>query len=189
MKLSDYPQLKREILGLPEKERDRLLLRLIAKDKILTERMHFLLIEGEDSIGTRVDDLKVHLDEIMEMASGYERSDAGALIKLIRLGMKDINHFYKVTKSKYEMLSLKLYFLNVVNLGQLKSTFLRSQMKSELLYKYLIKTTLTIHKSVATLHPDLQFDLAALGEQWLAHLHAYAPKGLARDLGLIKNWS
>ena len=45
MKLSEHKELKKEILALPVKEKDKLLLRLVAKDKVLTEHLHFLLLE------------------------------------------------------------------------------------------------------------------------------------------------
>ena len=41
MKLSEHKDLKKEILALPVKEKDKLLLRLVAKDKVLTEHLHF----------------------------------------------------------------------------------------------------------------------------------------------------
>lgn len=41
MKLSEHKDLKTAITELPVKEKDKLLLRLVAKDKVLTEHLHY----------------------------------------------------------------------------------------------------------------------------------------------------
>ena len=64
MRLSEHKDLKIEILALPTKEKDKLLLRLVAKDKVLTEHLHFLLLEDEDNLRERIAVLKeeiIHL--------------------------------------------------------------------------------------------------------------------------------
>ncbi len=188
MKLSDYPNLKAEILALPVKERDKLLLRLVARDKVLTERLHFLLIEGEEALATRVSILKEELASLSKLKPKAGELEASQLLQSIRQGMKVINHFNKVTKSKFETLELKLYFLNLYDLSALKSGFLKSRLKQDLLFKYLIKSTLSIFKATRSLHEDLQYDLVLEAEKWLAHLHKTAPSEIQEGLGLIKIW-
>ena len=47
------PELKTAILELPEKEKDKLLLRLIRKDRTLIQQLHFQLLEGPTDLEDR----------------------------------------------------------------------------------------------------------------------------------------
>ncbi len=69
MLLSEHKDLKMEIRSLPEKEKDKLLLRLIAKDKVLTEHLHFKLLEDESDLGARHDKLHEEINEVVSEIS------------------------------------------------------------------------------------------------------------------------
>jgi hypothetical protein len=100
-KLSD--ELKAAILELPSKEKNKLLLRLITKDDLLTEQLHYQLLENTST------DLAYRITEIKETL----------VFPDARLSMKDImaqwrekssriTRFYKVTKDKKGELELLL---------------------------------------------------------------------------------
>ena len=58
LKLSEHKDLKAAIIDLPLKEKDKLLLRLVAKDKVLTEHLHYKLLEDESDLDFRKEHIK-----------------------------------------------------------------------------------------------------------------------------------
>ena len=63
LNVNQIPNLKQEILDLPEKEKNQLLIRLINKDQVLIEQLHFRLLENEWDLIQRFEALK---EEILE---------------------------------------------------------------------------------------------------------------------------
>ncbi len=159
MKLSEHKELKKEILALPAKEKDKLLLRLIAKDKVLTERLHFELLEDSADLEDRVSHLR---DSILSeskrlklLANVHPKDVILALRKLTR----EVNHFFKVTKAKTEEVELKLALLAGSIMGFRKSfrtSFKQDERKFQL---YFVKSVQSLLKKYRALHEDLQFDL------------------------------
>ncbi|MES2417022.1 MAG: hypothetical protein V4541_02480 [Bacteroidota bacterium] len=161
MKLSEHKDLKAEILALLPKEKDKLLLRLIAKDKVLTEHLHFLLLEDESDLEERTEVIK---EQILTLAAHFETlkyRNAKDVLTHLRQNTKTINYFYKVTKANFEELSLKIFLLN--NTPITFNVQVRTTTKDyEFLFgNYFIKSTLAVLKKFDKLHEDLQFDLKA----------------------------
>lgn len=158
MKLSEQPALKAEITALPAKEKDKLLLRLIARDKVLTERMHFLLMEQVSGLEDRTEALK---STFLTRAKAFRLKDYDArdLLIQLRYGIRDINHFYKVTKAGFEEAELRLLLLNLFLEDTERKDFIFMRKDGLLLVNFVIKSTLTTLKKIEKLHADLQYDL------------------------------
>ena len=62
LNVNRIPELKQEILDLTEKEKNQLLIRLINKDQLLIEQLHFRLLENEFDLIQRFEDLKLEID-------------------------------------------------------------------------------------------------------------------------------
>ena len=77
-------ELEDAILNLPVKERNKLLLRLIRKDKILTEQLHFKLLEHPEI------DLKLRESEIYEYIDEYLYKRRGQSNKTVLLRLREI---------------------------------------------------------------------------------------------------
>lgn len=177
MRLSEHKVLKAEILSLPLKEKDKLLLRLVAKDKVLTERLHFLLLEDEGSLVDRVAAIKeeiVNADKNLVTAKDI-------LVNLRKL-IKLINHFLKVTKANFEEVELRIFLLNHTK------TAVHSSFKNyeQLFTVFFVKSTLTTLKKFEKLHEDLQFDLRDDLNKLLNKTHSKSMAAIASDLGLPK---
>ena len=56
--VNHIPELKQAIIDLPDKEKNQLLIRLINKDQILIEHLHFKLLEDDFDLIKRYEDLK-----------------------------------------------------------------------------------------------------------------------------------
>ena len=84
MLLKDHKDLKAAITAIPDKEKDKLLLRLIAKDKVLTEHLHFKLLEDESDLEERHQLLKEEIDESVEMLNQMRRSTSKDALLILR---------------------------------------------------------------------------------------------------------
>lgn len=156
MKLSEHKDLKNAITDLPVKEKDRLLLRLIAKDKVLTEHLHYKLLEDESDLENRKEKIKADVED--QLLNLKKLNAKEALVK-VRKMITTVNHFYKVTKDPIGEVELKIYILNIVPFDYRKSTLgYRDYM---ILFSgfYLKTVAVTINK-FKKLHEDLQYDLS-----------------------------
>src|SRR5687768_8792673 len=123
MLLSEHKALKLEIKSLPEKEKDKLLLRLIAKDKVLTEHLHFKLLENEQDLILRQEQLLNNIDqEIADLTASRKLNSKEALLKLRKLN-GSINHHFKVTKDLNSEIELRIHLLNQIPIGFDESVF------------------------------------------------------------------
>jgi predicted component of type VI protein secretion system len=83
MLLSEHKDLKLAIRSLPEKEKDKLLLRLVAKDKVLTEHLHFKLLENEQDLSDRCEALMERIDRsIAELLDNRKLTSKDTLAKM-----------------------------------------------------------------------------------------------------------
>lgn len=156
MKLSEHKDLKNAITDLPNKEKDKLLLRLIAKDKVLTEHLHYKLLETEIDLEDRKEKIKADVTEQLE---DLERLNAKEALVKVRKMITSVNHFYRVTKDAVGEVELKIFILLSIPLSYRKSIFgYRDYMF--LFTSYFIKTTEVTINKFNKLHEDLQFDLS-----------------------------
>jgi DNA repair exonuclease SbcCD ATPase subunit len=61
MSLHQDAELKKAVLDLPQKEKDKLLVRLISKDKMLIKQLHFQLLENAEDLEERIEKLRKQL--------------------------------------------------------------------------------------------------------------------------------
>ena len=181
MRLSEHKDLKIEILALPIKEKDKLLLRLVAKDKVLTEHLHFLLLEDEESLRERVAVLK---EEIIHY--GKNRTNAKDVLLSLRKLIKSINHFLKVTKANFEEVELRVFLFNHTPFEFKSKIFSSYKNYDQLFTVFFIKSVLATLKKFEKLHEDLQFDLREDLNKLLSNIYHKNMAAIALDLGLPK---
>lgn len=180
MKLSEHKELKAEILNLSPKEKDKLLLRLVAKDKVLTERLHFLLLEDEGSLAERVMAIKEEIESLNK-----DLTIAKDVLINLRKMIKLINHFLKVTKAAFEEVELRIFLLNHTP-TMVQSSFRNYKNYEQLFGIFFVKSVLTTLKKFEKLHEDLQFDLREDLNNLLNKVHSKSLAFIASDLGLPK---
>ena len=156
MKLSEHKDLKAAIIALPVKEKDRLLLRLVAKDKVLTEHLHYKILEGEGDLEDRKETIKSNVAALIPELKALNAKEALAKVRKL---IASVNHFYKVTKDPIGEVELKLFILQEVPLTYKRSIF-GYRDYSFLFASFYIKTVETTINKLKKLHEDLQFDLA-----------------------------
>jgi len=184
MLLSEHKNLKTEIKSLPEKEKDKLLLRLIAKDKVLTEHLHFKLLENEQDLINRQECLIQSIDEAIEsLVSGRKPNSKETLLMMRRLN-GSINHHFKVTKDLETELELRLHLLNSLPIQFNEGIFTAAYKFQEKLMIYFVKTTVTLWNKYQKLHEDLQFDLQFAMNDLLDKIYQHKTASVAKELGL-----
>ncbi|MBX2952031.1 MAG: hypothetical protein KF870_05970 [Leadbetterella sp.] len=99
-------ELEEAILGLPQKEKHKLLLRLINKDSLLTEQLQYKLLENtEADLRYRVQVIKDSIDATF----GLPRMSLKDILAYTREKVGLINRFAKITKDKKGELELLVH--------------------------------------------------------------------------------
>ncbi|KQS35194.1 hypothetical protein [Pedobacter sp. Leaf194] len=180
MKLAEHKDLKNAITDLPVKEKDKLLLRLVAKDKVLTEHLHYRLLEDETDLEYRKEQLKS--DFTTEIAELKKLNVKEALAK-VRKMITSVNHFYKVTKDAFGEVELKIFILSSIPLYYKRSLFGYKDFGFLFSTFYLKTVQVTLNK-LAKLHEDLQFDLSEQTNKLLAKIYSSKLAGAAEASNL-----
>lgn len=164
MSLHKDPELKEAILQLSSREKDKLLVRLIGKDKLLMKQLHFQLLEDQDDLALRIDTLREKLQELSSpQQTGIKNtgtfSNYSALTALLRRQSGMINEHEKVTKDKFSEVEFRLLILHMA-FRNYASLFDKSTMTSAgKLHRYTAARLKTVQAKYDKLHEDLQFDL------------------------------
>ncbi len=174
-------ELQQAIVSMPQKDKDKLLLRLIGKDEILIQQLIFTLVEEELTVESRREDIKIIIDTLYDtpvFSSGYLMMDMRYINAQITLHVK-------VTKDKYGEIELTLKLMKDCFEKQLK-WIEKYNSKSDTLALYIVKRVDFILKKVVKLHPDIQFDFHADTNTLLGYVHKYGTAHYAREMGLPK---
>lgn len=109
----DYSkEFKTALSQLSSVEKDRLIFRLLKKDKILSKKLYFELID-EETTDQKRDQMEDLLKEKVEYASKY-MSNQKYFVVLIRKISAEITEHVKVTSDKFGDVSLNLFLINQV---------------------------------------------------------------------------
>lgn len=175
--------LKKAIVRMPGVEKDKLLLRLVTKDPVLTERLQFELVEE----GRTVDERRGLIRDFIDRTARLHADTPGWMMMDMRTVSGYITRHLKVTKDKYGEVELMLYMLNTFydhNAHLLQKYNSRSDKAAE----YIAKRTDQVLKKAAKLDPDYYVEFADEINKLLGWVHHIAPAHYARQLGLPKEW-
>ncbi|MBD8083771.1 deoxyuridine 5'-triphosphate nucleotidohydrolase [Chryseobacterium caseinilyticum] len=145
-------------------EKDRLIFRLLKKDKILSKKLYFELIDTETADQKR-DAMEEHIKEKVEFASRYI-SNQKYFVVLIRKISAEITEHVKVTSDKFGDVSLNLFLINQI----LESNDKLSRQRFNDIYKlylYLINKVVKSLLLIKKLDEDYWMELDDL----LSELH------------------
>ncbi len=184
MKLSEHKDLKVEILALPPKEKDKILLRLVAKDKVLTEHLHFLLLEDESNLRDRIEDIKTNILNNTQYLNGNKALNPRDVLVSLRKLAKEVNHNFRVTKASFEDVSLRIFLFYHTPIAFKSGSFSANKNYEQLFAIYFVKSTLVTLRKFYKLHEDLQFDLKEDMNKLLDKIYHGIAKDVANDYGL-----
>ena len=186
-KISD--ELKKAIRAMPESEKDKLLLRLVAKDTMLVRKLHHQLLEDEV-------DAEQQRDELAEQVTTYFRSEGfsgwnytpGLVMMELRNFSGATTRHVKVTKDKYGEVRLLLLLVNLPFRHQ-RTLLDRKAKRAEKFAVYVVKKAQTALKKLEKLNQDYYIEFEKDVNEMLGHLYDYPPTApLAADHGLPKQW-
>lgn len=184
MLLKDHKDLKTAITSIPPKEKDKLLLRLIAKDKVLTEHLHFKLLEDASDLATRHQTLEQEINTAVADLRKMRKSTSKDALTILRKLNGAVNHHYKVTKDPNTEAELRLHLLLQLPIGYNESVFSPLAKFNERLKTYFLRTTLALYKKYQKLHEDFQYDLKDQFNTLLEKLQSNQLTQAAREVGL-----
>ena len=147
---------KKALQELPEKEKDKLILRLLRRDMDLAEKLYFELVDT-DSIEDKRKIMEINISkQIIRFSENFHSLDYIA-IEMRNISGK-ISHHVKITKDKFGEISLNLQMLNeVIEQNAFSLTHSKPQ-KSTKFYNYVIVRTFKILLLIQVLHEDFLLD-------------------------------
>ncbi|RQP19259.1 MAG: hypothetical protein EAS52_02905 [Parapedobacter sp.] len=191
MSLHQQPELKKAILGLPQQEKDKLLVRLISKDRMLMKQLHFQLLEDESDLEERIETVHRQLVRLVNQITGHipnenQRGHADELMKALKFGSGLVNEHVAITKDKMSELQLRLFLVSqsFTHFDRLFEPHLYG--RNDRLLKYQAGRIKHILGKYEKLHEDLQFEFREELNETLAFAHRSGIKPYIEALGLPK---
>lgn len=158
-------EFKEAISRLPNKEKDKLLFRLLKKDIPLVNKLHFELVDTTTVDERREDMVKYVTDRVSFISETFY--SIGYLNMDIRYLSGDITEHVKITKDKYGEVSLNLLLLKEVlrrNLKRIeKHTPGKSRKITTALLARIFKVLICITKLDEDFFIDFEEDLQTIG--------------------------
>lgn len=181
------PELKAEILELPEKEKDKLLLRLIRKDSTLIQQLHFQMLEDEiDLEERRARTLKLvnsELNQVEKQLGARKYYHPRDLLLDLRSMSGFVNQHALITKDKLGDLELRMHIL-IVTFQQAGTFFEYNNHANERLLVYIAGRIKNIYAAFKKLHEDLQYDYTEKLNEILAFAYSCALKNYLQELAI-----
>lgn len=156
--------LKEAIFNMPQKEKDKLLLRLIRKDDKLIERLEFELI-STDTVELRRQKVQ---DEILKLMKDKKNSDYASNLTHLKSCFSQIKHHLDITRDKHgEILLHVILIANVSSLNYTNYSFWRGNSRLEAFANYLIDKMFKMLLLIQDVHEDYLVDF----EDYLSEIH------------------
>jgi DNA replication protein DnaD len=160
------PEFIKALQLLPDKEKDKLILRLLKHDMQLTNRLLFELV-ATDSVEDRRAQLSDQVIKKVQRATGHYYS-TGYLLMEVREISGEINQHVSITKDKFGEISLNCLMLRQLLEQNNKRIASESYGKAYTLCVYIVarlfKLLMLIQKQHEDLHMEFREDIEAIGE-------------------------
>lgn len=150
-------ELKKAISEMPDREKDKLLFRLVAKDAALVEQLNFRLLENGETTEERRDDLKDYMERFFRNIAPHYYSPGYLLLEMRYLSGR-INDHVKTTKDKYGEIELNIFLLTRTLELFGHKTKNASLRRASTFNTYTVKRTLKILKLIEKMHEDYALD-------------------------------
>lgn len=149
-------EFKKALQELPEKEKDKLILRLLRRDMDLAEKLFFELVDT-DSIEDKRRIMETTISKYIKRFSENYHSLDYIAVEMRSISGK-ISHHVKITKDKFGEISLNLQMLNEVIEQNAFSLSHSKPQKSIKFYNYVIVRAFKILLLIDALHEDFLLD-------------------------------
>lgn len=168
---------------MPAKEKDKLLLRLITKDRALIDKLHFELIEESATIAERREEISGRITR----TSKFNQDTPGWILMDMRSLSGDIAYHVKVTKDKIGGLELNIFLMNTF-LAAYPHILKTYSSRADTCALYIAKKAQTILNGLNKLEEDYRVDYVKETNEMLKHVYNLCSKMYAIQLGVPKEW-
>ncbi|MBL7826273.1 MAG: hypothetical protein JNJ57_06545 [Saprospiraceae bacterium] len=186
-KLDD--QLQAAISRMPVAEKDKLLLRLVAKDEKLVRRLVFELLEGSETTDSRASELRNSIsDYLTKAATDYQTP--GYLLLDLRHWSGRITEHVDATKDKPGDVILNFFMLATAFRTHRDMLLKFPPRRSDTLAPYVVRKVTSLLKKAEKLHEDYFMDFRKDAQDTLDFIWEFKPMAdLAQAANLPKNMS
>ncbi len=183
VKITD--ELKKALQAMPEPEKDKLLLKLVAKDPLLVAKLHHQLLEDEADTEAH----RAELHQEIAKISKYDFDTPGWLMMALRDYSGAIGRHVKVTKDKHGEVSLTVALVNEAFRGTNPTMLKAEQKRADNFADYVVKKAIFVLTKLKKIHEDYYLEFEDDVNEMLKQLHNYPPTAkLAKEAGLVKRW-
>lgn len=162
MLIDQIPGLKKAVIGLPQAEKDKLLLKLISKDLVLVSQLEYKLLEDEVDLDNRSEQIKKEIDKKITWSNNYLAQRNHYTPGYFMMDVRDmsglVNEHFLVTKHKISEVELRIYILESIIKCDSSIFFLKHTKYSQKLLAYFAGRVKNLLEKYVKLHEDLQFD-------------------------------
>lgn len=167
IKLSD--ELKKEIAALPNKEKDKLIFRMLPSNQKLVDQLIYKLVEEQQTLELRRDDIREKIDEYMNIYP--ERFYSSLYLRgVLREISGIINYHRAITGDKLGEIEFNLQMLNLAldkNKNRLQG---ESKWSADKFNEYVVKRAIKLDKLISALHEDYQLEFEEEVDLLRAHM-------------------
>ena len=166
-------ELSEAISDMPAAAKNKLLLKLIAKDEWLIETLNFELVEHKSTNQERVETVKKNIENNLNSGMLQRHFTPGELLMAFRYCNARIKENTKVTKNAWGEVELICYMLHtgfVLHENRLKTTY-KDRNRYDTLAPYAAKKMAELLRKMSKFHEDLHLELRprinqCLGIMW-----------------------
>lgn len=182
-------ELKQAILEMPEREKDKILLRLVAKDSMLLRKLHHQLLEDEVDAEQQRKALAEAIEARFTSESfAYWSHTPGLVMMEMRDFSGAIGRHVKITKDKYGEVQLLLRLVNAPFRTQTK-LLQKEQRRAGKFAEYTGKKAQIIFQKLEKLDRDFYLEFDREVNEMLGHLKQYPPTAsLMQEYNLPDTW-
>ncbi|MEM1134371.1 MAG: hypothetical protein AAGI07_00930 [Bacteroidota bacterium] len=165
-------ELEAAIRAMPEPEKDKILLRLIRKDRLLIKKLQFELLSDEIKMKENREEL---ISSIKHMSKvGYSHTP-GLLMMDMRDFSGSINEHVKVTKDKYDEVVLNLVLVNEFFKNNYERVLVGKERRADSFARYVCKKADTVLKKLSKMHEDYHLEFEEDVNEMLKLIYQYSP--------------
>ena len=191
MLIDQDKELKEAILELPEKEKIKLLLKLISKDITLMNQLRHQLVDGHDSVDQKRELVLKKIDglfgRVKRLIEHYPaRMSPGELLMHMREISGLVNQHVLITKDKIGDIELRLHILQMGFAMLPEDALLEPNRRNKTLVEYIAGRMKYILPKYRKLHEDYQYDLKDSMNAVLLSIYNSAVSRLATELNFPK---
>ena len=159
-------ELEIEICNLPDIEKNKLLLKLIAKNDVLIDQLYFQLLGSETILKAEKEEIKKLITKVAKMI----HDTPGWMMMSMRELNGKITYFVKKTKDKHGEIELTLHLLNSFFDNQ-PNLLAYSSYRTETIEVYLIKRTQFVLEKLKKIHEDYHIEFEDDVNKLLKHIY------------------